>query len=190
MSIFNRETVFVERRQPQLRWSAIFAGAAISIGVWTLLQVWGIGIDLASIDPSHENDLRGAGIGAGLISLIAPIIAVFVAGILSGWLANTVERGLGAVHALVVWALTVLAAGAATMSVVPMISMPPAGTTDHLRFAIHAGHGLMWIGGSLVVSLAAALFGGALGVTRTRRREPPTAVRTAPPADIVVPTDV
>ncbi|HEY1814581.1 MAG TPA: hypothetical protein VGG74_19650 [Kofleriaceae bacterium] len=190
MTIFNRETVFVERRQPQLRWSAIFAGAAISIGVWTLLQVWGIGIDLASIDPSHETDLRGASIGAGFISLIAPILAVFVAGIFSGWLANTVERGLGAVHALVVWALTVLAAGAAMMSFVPMIAMPSTGSTDHLRFAIHAGHALMWIGGSLVISLVAALLGGALGVMRMRRRQPPVAVRTTAPSEIVVPTDV
>ena len=190
MRIFNRETVFVERRQPQLRWSAIFAGAAISIGVWTLLQVWGIGIDLASIDPSHDTDLRGASVGVGLVSLITPIVAVFVAGIFSGWLANTVERGLGAVHALVAWALTVLAAGAATMSFVPMISMTPTGSSDHLRFAMHAGHALMWIGGSLVLSLVAALLGGALGVSRMRRREPPATVRTAPPADIVVPTDV
>jgi hypothetical protein len=187
MRIFNRETVFVERRQPQLRWSAIFAGTAVSIGVWTLLQVWGIGIDLAAIDSSHVNDLRGASIGAGLISLIAPIVAVFVAGVFAGWLANTIERGLGAAHAFVVWALTVLAAATAMMFVVPMITVTP--NTDHLRFANHVGGALMWIGGSLVVSLVAALFGGALGVSRVRRRAAAPPVQPVPPPDIITPAE-
>jgi hypothetical protein len=187
MRIFNRETVVVERRQPQLRWSAIFAGTAVSIGLWTLLQVWGIGIDLASIDPSHAADLRAASIGAGLIALIAPIVAVFIAGIFAGWLANTVERGLGAAHAFVVWALTVLAAGGVTMFLVPMISVNP--DTDHLRFANHVGGALMWIGGSLVVSLLAALLGGALGIARARRREAPPPAQQVPPPVIVTPAE-
>src|ERR1044071_6825752 len=43
-----REAVLIDRRQPTLRWSAVFAGAVCSIGIWLLLQLVGVGIGLCA----------------------------------------------------------------------------------------------------------------------------------------------
>lgn len=99
-----RETI-IERRQPQLRWSAVFGGALLAIAAWITLQVLGVGIGLASVDTENAGTLRGVGIGTGIWSLIAPLIAMFLGGLLAGRLAGTRQRKVGALHGTVVWAL-------------------------------------------------------------------------------------
>src|SRR5438477_10327762 len=78
-----RETI-VERRQPQMRWSAVFAGAVVSVGLWVLLQMLGTGIGLAVIDTNDPHSLRGIGIGTGIWSVIAPLLALFFGGMVAG----------------------------------------------------------------------------------------------------------
>jgi hypothetical protein len=104
MRPFVRETV-VDRRQPFLRWSPIFGGAIFAIGLWTLLQVLGMGAGLAAVDTDDAGSLRGAGIGTGIWSIIAPLIAMFVGGLLAGRTSGTRDRKVGAMHASVMWAL-------------------------------------------------------------------------------------
>ena len=108
-----RETI-MERRQPQLRWSAVLGGAALALGIWITLQVLGLGIGLASVETDDAGTLERAGIGTGIWSLIAPLIAMFLGGLLAGRLAATRERKVGAMHGSVVWAIA-LAIGLWTM---------------------------------------------------------------------------
>lgn len=100
-----RETI-TERRQPQLRWSAVLAGTALSVGLWIMLQALGMGLGLSAVDTDDAGSLRGVGIGTGVWSLIAPLIAVFVGAFLTGRLAGTRERRVGVMHGSVTWALT------------------------------------------------------------------------------------
>lgn len=104
MRPFRRETV-IDRRQPFLRWSPIFGGAIFAIGLWTLLQVIGMGAGLAAIDTDDAGTLRGAGIGTGIWSIVAPLIAMFVGGLLAGRTSGSLDRKVGAMHASVMWAL-------------------------------------------------------------------------------------
>ncbi|MBA3501349.1 MAG: hypothetical protein H0T65_13310 [Deltaproteobacteria bacterium] len=99
-----RETI-IERRQPQLRWGAVLGGAALTLGIWITLQVLGLGIGLASVETDDAGTLERAGIGTGIWSLIAPLIAMFLGGLLAGRLAATRERKVGAMHGSVVWAI-------------------------------------------------------------------------------------
>ncbi|HLL25096.1 MAG TPA: hypothetical protein VK427_23335, partial [Kofleriaceae bacterium] len=99
-----RETI-LERRQPQLRWSAVLGGAALAIGLWLTLQTLGMGLGLAAVDPDDAGTLKGAGIGTGIYSLIAPLIAMFLGAWLAGRLSGTRDRGVGAMHGGVMWAL-------------------------------------------------------------------------------------
>jgi hypothetical protein len=96
---------FIDRRQPLMRWSAILGGTALAVGLWIMLQVLGMGLGLTAVDTSDAGSLRGAGIGAGIWSLIAPLIAMFVGAMLAGRLSGTHDRGVGAMHGSVVWAL-------------------------------------------------------------------------------------
>ncbi len=88
-----------------MRWSAVFAGTALSIGLWILLQVLGMGLGLSAVDTDDAGSLRGVGIGTGIWSLIAPLIALFVGAMLTGRLAGTRDRNVGAMHGSVTWAL-------------------------------------------------------------------------------------
>ncbi|HWU89503.1 MAG TPA: hypothetical protein VN253_19715 [Kofleriaceae bacterium] len=93
-----------------LGWSAIFAGAAVAVGVWLVLHTLGIGIGLTAIDPEHASTLRGAGIGAGVWGVIVPIIALFLGGLVTGRVAPTINTANAAIHGAVVWAITAIAA--------------------------------------------------------------------------------
>jgi hypothetical protein len=174
MSYFNREAI-VERRQPQLYWSAIFAGAAISVGVWVVLQVWGVGIGLRAVDPQRADALQRIGVGTGAWSLISPIIAMFVGGLFAGWLAHTREKSVGAAHGFVVWALSSLLGFVTTLWTVSLLATGgnSGGAANEAAVARHIGGALMWIGGSLVVSFITAILGGMLGARRADRVVPP-----------------
>ncbi|MBA3542736.1 MAG: hypothetical protein H0T79_24175, partial [Deltaproteobacteria bacterium] len=91
-------------------WSSIFGATAIALGVWLVLHLFGIGAGMTAIDPDNASSLRGAGIGMGVWSLIAPIIAIFVGGLVVGRVAPTINTLNAAIHGAVVWALTALAA--------------------------------------------------------------------------------
>jgi hypothetical protein len=117
-----RETVLIDRRQPRLRWSAVFAGAICSIGFWILLQLIGVGIGLASVDVDEVQSLRGAGVGTTVWSLISPLIAMFFGGIIAGKLSQTYDRKVAGAHGLVMWAMTAIVGLLATISIVSAVA--------------------------------------------------------------------
>ncbi|HEY5952217.1 MAG TPA: hypothetical protein VIV40_42255 [Kofleriaceae bacterium] len=88
-----------------MRWSAVFAGTALAIGLWILLQTLGMGIGLAAVDTDDAGSLKGAGIGTGIWSIIAPLIAMFVGAYVVGRLSGTRDPKVGAMHGSVMWAL-------------------------------------------------------------------------------------
>jgi hypothetical protein len=121
MRPFSRETI-IDRRQSHMRWSAVFAGTAFAIGVWILLQTLGMGIGLSAVDVDDAGNLKGIGIGTGVWSLIAPLIAMFIGGLLAGRMSGTRERGVGAMHGGVMWALALVIGLWAMFSLVAAIA--------------------------------------------------------------------
>lgn len=91
-------------------WSAIFAAATVAVGTWLVLHLIGIGIGLTAIDPADASSLRRVGIGTGIWSLIAPILALFVGGLVAGRLAPTINTANAAIHGAVVWGLAAISA--------------------------------------------------------------------------------
>jgi hypothetical protein len=118
----NRETVLIDRRQPSLRWSAVFAGVACSVGFWMLLQLLGLGLGLAAIDVDNAGSLRGVGAGTTAWSLISPLIAMFLGGLLAGKLAQTHDRKVAGAHGVVMWAMTSILGLSATVWMVAMVA--------------------------------------------------------------------
>jgi hypothetical protein len=143
MRPFSRETI-VERRQSHMRWSAVFAGTAFAIGLWILLQTLGMGIGLSAIDVDDAGNLKGIGIGTGIWSLIAPLIAMFIGALLAGRLSGSRERTVGAMHGGVMWALALVIGLWAMFSLVSAIAS-----------------GASRIGGAAVSTGAAAVSGAA-----------------------------
>lgn len=92
----------------KLSWSAIFGGTFVALGVWILLYSLGLALGLSSVDPSDPGSAKSAGIGTGIWSLIAPLIALFVGGLVAARTAGVVDKMGGALHGAVLWGLTTL----------------------------------------------------------------------------------
>jgi hypothetical protein len=91
-------------------WSSIFGATAVAIGVWLVLHLFGVGAGLTALDPDDPSTLRSVGIGVGVWGLIAPLIALFIGGLVAGRVAPTINTLNAVIHGAVVWALTALAA--------------------------------------------------------------------------------
>ena len=135
MRPFSRETI-VERRQSHVRWSAVIAGTAFAIGLWILLQTFGMGIGLTAVDVDDAGNLKSIGIGTGVWSLIAPLIAMFVGALLAGRLCGSRDRKVGAMHGGVMWALALVIGLWAMLSLVSAIA---SGVTRVGGAAVSAG---------------------------------------------------
>jgi hypothetical protein len=92
----------------KLSWGAIFGGTFVALGVWILLYSLGLALGLSSVDPNDPGSARSAGIGTGIWSLIAPLIALFVGGLVAARTAGVVDKMSGALHGAVLWGLTTL----------------------------------------------------------------------------------
>jgi hypothetical protein len=90
---------------PPVRWSAVFAGAVIAVGVHVLLGLFGTALGLAA-EPADSGGLGGF---AALWSLLTP----FAASLVGAWIAVRLAASphvTGAhLHGLLVWALGVIA---------------------------------------------------------------------------------
>ena len=89
-------------------WGALFAGAIAALGVWVLLYALGLALGLSTVDPSDTDTIRRTGIFTGLWGLVAPLVALFIGGLVAGRSAGPLRRGSGALHGLIVWSLTAL----------------------------------------------------------------------------------
>jgi len=107
MQPFSRETI-VDRRQPYIRWTAVFAGTAIAAGLWLLLQLIFTGGALSAIDPEDVDHARAFGIGTTAGTVLAPLIAMFLGGLIAGRIANHHDRKVAGLHGGLVWAVTSL----------------------------------------------------------------------------------
>jgi hypothetical protein len=93
----------------KLSWGAILGGTFVALGVWILLYALGLALGLSSVDPANPGSVRSAGIGTGIWSLIAPLIALFVGGMVASRTSGTMDKTGGALHGAVLWGLTTLA---------------------------------------------------------------------------------
>jgi hypothetical protein len=114
------EVVADVRNSAGFRWSAVFAGTFVTLGAWILLYAFGLAVGLSALDPNDLSSAKAAGIGTGIWSLVAPLIALFAGGMVTGRVAGVVDRGGAAMHGAVLWGLTtvggILAVGMALAS--------------------------------------------------------------------------
>lgn len=141
MQPFSRETI-TDRRQPYVRWTPVIAGALVALGTWMLLQLLFTGGALSAIDPDEIDNLRGYGIGTSLGSVLAPLLAMFVGGLVAGRLAAYYDQRVSAFHGVLVWTIASVLGlallGAAIGSLVNRdhvavhteMSAPPPGAAD------------------------------------------------------------
>jgi hypothetical protein len=92
----------------RMSWGAVFAGTVVTLGVWMLLHLLGMAAGLTAIDPQDQGSLRGIGIGTGIWSVIAPLLALFAGGYVASRTSGLIDRTTGGLQGAVVWGLTAL----------------------------------------------------------------------------------
>lgn len=92
----------------RISWGAVFAATVVSLAVWLLLYALGLAVGLTALDPTEGGSLRAVGIGTGIWSVIAPLIALFVGGWVASRESTVLDRLDAALHGTVVWGLTAL----------------------------------------------------------------------------------
>jgi len=99
-------TIMINR----VSWGAVFAGAAMALVVQLILNLFGIGLGAATINPA-AGDYPSAttfSVGAGIWWAVSGIIAALVGGYTAGRLAGQPKESSGAWHGLTAWALATL----------------------------------------------------------------------------------
>ena len=133
------------RTTSNARWGAILGGVFMAAAIWIVLYLLGLGAGLTAIDPSEASSLRAIGVGTGIWGLVAPIIALFIGGLVVSRLAPTPNRLNRVIHGGLVWAVATLVA----MTMLFMMASSIVG-------------GVVGAGGQ-VLSKAAGAVGGAAG---------------------------
>jgi hypothetical protein len=94
----------------QISWGAVLAGVVVSLVVQLILNLLGIGVGAASLDPSGGDNPSATGFsfGAGIWWTVSGIIAAFAGGYTAGRLAGKPKESTAGWHGLTTWALTTL----------------------------------------------------------------------------------
>lgn len=94
----------------QISWGAVFAGVVLALTVQFLLNLLGVGIGAAVIDPgTSDNPAAGtASIAGGIWYVAAGLIGAFTGGYVSSRLSGRPVKQTGSFHGLVSWAVTTL----------------------------------------------------------------------------------
>ncbi len=173
------------RHVHELSWRSILAGVVSGLAIWVMLYTLGVAIGMTAIDPGEPNTLQATGWFSGIWTLVVPIVALFVGGLVAGRGAGPVTRGEGALHGLVTWGLTILigawfvsnvVAGAINIGSQLSREMPNPGAfgldlSTQIE-AVDAAARFFWsLFGSIALAMLAALAGGALGVSKSQRYE-------------------
>ncbi|WP_026596965.1 hypothetical protein [Methylobacterium sp. 77] len=94
----------------QVSWGAIFAGAVAALVVQMIVNMVGLGIGLATLNPTGTDTPSAASLstGAGLWWVGSGIVASLIGGFLAGRLSGKPSAGTAGYHGLVSWAVTTL----------------------------------------------------------------------------------
>lgn len=93
-----------------ISWGAVFAGVVMALTVQFLLNLLGVGIGAAVIDPGTGDNpaASSASIAGGLWYVVAGVIGAFAGGYVSSRLSGRTGRNTGSYHGLVSWAVATM----------------------------------------------------------------------------------
>lgn len=97
-------------------WGAIWAGMFAFLAIWAVFGTLGVGVFASSANPNAVQPVLRMNVGIGAWFDILTIIAFFVAGRITGWLAGTNTAQDGAIYGLVMF-------GVATAAAVVLVSI-------------------------------------------------------------------
>ncbi len=130
---------------PVIRWSAVWAGVVVALGILAALYAVGVSTGMAAFDINVAGRARHVGIFAGVWGAVAPFIALFAGGYVAGRGAGSVSKPVGFLHGLTMWGVSALALMWLTYTT---ITAAASGVLTVGKGVAQAGQGIVQAGGS------------------------------------------
>jgi len=154
-------------------WGAIWAGMFSFIAIWSVFGSLGMAIFASAATPAANHPVTAEGWGIGIWAIILTIIAMYVAGRVTGHLANLSRRQDGLLHGQIMFGLSCVAALViAVLAGSWLTGTQGVADTGHAYSAVS---GMGWAGFfALLLGWFAALGGAVSGVRQRARLAPDT----------------
>ncbi|MBI3805469.1 MAG: hypothetical protein HY282_17105 [Nitrospirae bacterium] len=104
---FNRESSY-PYPVSRVGWGAVLAGFFIATVVQILLNSLGVAIGLSALGANTDTSGTTLGVGAGIWTIIASMVSVFIGAWVAGRYVSILERGEGPLQGVLVWALSLI----------------------------------------------------------------------------------
>lgn len=168
MADLSYQTVNTYVDRPRLSWGAIWAGMFTFVAIWSVFGILGEAIFASAANPNAQQPVTGMSVGMGAWAVILTIIAMYVAGRVTGRLAGVATRHDGLIHGLTMFGLAVVATliltilGGATLS-----GGSGVNGTAHSSYILSVFADVGWIGFvALFLGWLAAMGGASTGVPK------------------------
>ncbi|NTF44982.1 PhnA-like protein [Agrobacterium rhizogenes] len=91
-------------------WGAILAASAIALAVQIVLNLLGVGIGAAIVNPGNSQSAPGlaASISGAAWFIVSGLLAAFVGGYVASRLSGTISTAVGVLHGIAAWAVSTL----------------------------------------------------------------------------------
>ena len=104
-----------------MSWSAIWGGTFAALGVGALFYAFGLAIGLSGVDPHDPSSLQSSGVFGIVWYLVTAFVALFVGGLVTARGAGVLSRVSAAVHGVVTWGVTTVAASLVLIGVLVQV---------------------------------------------------------------------
>ena len=163
-------------------WGAIWAGMFAFVAIWSVFGLLGEAIFASAANPKVGTPVSGMSVGMGIWSIILTIIAMYVAGRVTGALAGAANHREGLMYGLTVFGLSVIA----TILVIVIGGAALTGDTGvaggvHSPYMLTVFSDIGWIGFVALFLGWLAAMGGAAHATHAQAK-PVSNVRDIRPA--------
>ena len=180
--------VFEERRKnyteftTRPNWGAIWAGAFTFFAIWSVFGVLGMAIFASAANPNSANPVSGMRAGIGVWTVVLTIIAMFVAGRVTGRLAGIANWRDGMTHGMIMFGLTVIGTLVLLSQGAVIMAAAPTGAEGgvHSAYLLTVFGDIGWAGfAALLLGWLAALGGASSGARPAGSQTPVQGARRA-----------
>jgi hypothetical protein len=164
MAAFSYENQSTAIARSRVDWGAIWAGVFTFIGIWSVFGLLGAAIFASTANPAAARPVTGMGWGMSIWAIVLTIIAMYVAGRVTGSLASLATRRDGIVHGMAMFGLSMAAALVIIVLAGNGVSSTSTETAVHSPYLLDVASGMGWAGFlSLFFGWLAALGGASSG---------------------------
>jgi hypothetical protein len=169
---YGNENLTVARRG--VKWGAVWAGVFTFMAIESVFGMLAVAIFVRPVNPAAVHPISGLRVGASIWAIVLTVIAMYVAGLTTGRLAEVATKNEGAIHGQTMFGLSVL--GAFLLALMAGMGTATAATGASAPVA-HVVNVLAGIGWATFTALILGWLGAMIGGSMAVRRQPEAAVQ-------------